>query len=90
MKDNPIIYINRITPQTVEVFTPADISMGFVNEYEFNDLRVQIATYSLDGYYVWHNNEKLYIDKHGRLPDWGNGLFDLIENQLCELFKATR
>lgn len=89
-ENEEVVHINRITPQTVEVFTPADRSMGFVNEYEFNDLRVQIAKNELEGYYVLHNNEKLFISSDGHLSNWGTGMFDVIETQLSELFKAGR
>lgn len=89
-ENKEVIHINRITPQTVEVFTPKGRSMGFVNEYEFNDLRVQIATYKLEGYYVMHDGQKLIIDSNGRLPDWGNGLFDLTMKQMSEIFKLHR
>jgi hypothetical protein len=89
-ENEEVIHINRITPQTVEAFTPTNRSMGLVNEYEFNDLRVQIATHKLEGYYIKYNEKKHYIGKDGRLPFWSSGLFDLFEIQLSNLFKATR
>jgi hypothetical protein len=89
-ENKEVIHINRITPQTVEVFTPADRSMGFVNEYEFNDLRVQIATNELEGYYVLHDNEKLFISSDGHLSNWGTGMFDLMEIQISKMFQAGR
>lgn len=89
-ENKEVVHINRITPQTVEVFTPKGRSMGFVNEYEFNDLRVQIAENKLEGYYVMYNNIKHPIDKNGRIEDWSQGLFDLFETQLSNLFRAGR
>lgn len=89
-ENKEVVHINRITPQTVEVFTPANRSMGFVNEYEFNDLRVQIATNELEGYYVLHDNEKLFISSDGHLSNWGTGMFDLMEIQISKMFQAGR
>lgn len=82
------IKINKIIPQTVEAFSPDGSSMGFVNEYEFNDLRVQIATHKIMGYYVKYNDKRYYINKDGSLSFWTSGLFDLMENQYAELFKT--
>jgi hypothetical protein len=42
-----MIKINKIIPQTVELFNPQNESMGFVNEYEFNDIRIQIKDIQL-------------------------------------------
>lgn len=82
--------VNKIVPQEVEVFNPDDKSLGFVNEYEFNDLRVQIAENKLEGYYVMYNDIKHPIDKNGRIENWSQGLFDLFETQLSNLFRAGR
>jgi hypothetical protein len=84
-ENKEVIHINKITPQTVEVFTPADRSMGFVNEYEFNDLRIQIKEHKLDGYYLMFNNIKHTIDKDGRVDTWSKGFFDLHEHQLMKI-----
>lgn len=89
-ENKEIVHINRITPQTVEAFTPKGRSMGFVNEYEFNDLRVQIAENKLEGYYIMYNDIKHPIDKNGRIENWSQGLFDLFEIQLSKLFSASR
>ena len=89
-ENEEVIHINKIEPQTVEVFTAKGRSMGFVNEYEFNDLRVQIGTHKIMGYYVKYNDKRYYINKDGSLSFWTSGLFDLMENQYAELFKANR
>jgi hypothetical protein len=80
-----MIKINKIIPQTVEAFTPDNISLGFINEYEFNDLRIQLKENKVDGYYLMFNDLKHQIDKDGRLPLWSKGFFDLQENQLMKL-----
>lgn len=89
-ENEEIIHINKIEPQTVEVFTPKDRSIGFVNEYEFNDLRVQIATHKLEGYYVMFNEVKHIINTNGRIDNWTSGLFDTNEILLSKIFKASR
>ena len=47
-----MIIVNKIVPQTVEVFDNNDRSLGILNEYEFNDLRTQIAEQKVTGYYI--------------------------------------
>lgn len=80
-----MIKINKIIPQTVELFNPQDESMGFINEYEFNDIRIQIKEQQAEGYYCMFNGKKFNIDKNGRSKDWFKGFFDLHDNQLLEL-----
>jgi hypothetical protein len=79
------IVINKIEPQTVELYTPDNISLGFVNEYEFNDIRIQIKQKQVDGYYCMFNGHRFNIDKNGRSKDWVVGFFDLFDNQLDKL-----
>ena len=80
-----MIQINRITPQVVELFNPNDESMGFINLFEFNDIRIQIKKQSVEGYYCLFQNIKCEIDKNGKLKRWPNGFFDLFEKQLMQL-----
>lgn len=89
-ENQELVFVNKIEPQTVEVFTPADRSLGFVNEYEFNDLRIQIAENKLSGYYVMFEDQKLMIEPDGKMKDWSNGLFDLMLIQMSKMFKAGR
>ena len=63
------VVVNHITPQTVEFFDPQDNSLGFVNEYTFGDVKVQIAENRLSGYYVKFEGRKLRIDHFGTLED---------------------
>jgi predicted ATPase len=83
------IKVTVIKPQTVEVFDPNNKSLGFVNEYEFNDLRIQVATENISGYYVLFNGEKIQIEPSGKLFSWPVGFFDTIEQQLATLFKVS-
>lgn len=80
-----MIKVNKITPQTVELFNPQDESMGFINEYEFNDVRIQIKEQKAEGYYCMFNGERFNINKDGRSQDWFEGFFDLIEQQMSKL-----
>lgn len=57
----------NIVPQTVEVLYPDDSSMGFVNEYELNEVRIQIAENKLEGYKVKYKGQIIPINKNGRL-----------------------
>lgn len=67
------IKVNRIEPETVEVFTPEGTSLGKLNEEEFIDLRCQIKKNKAKGYYIYWNDKKVDI-----LPDgFLNGRTDL-------------
>lgn len=79
------IKVNKITPQTVECFDPNNNSLGFLNEYEFHDLRVQIKREKVKGYYCIFDNRELFIDINGRIAFWPEGFFDVIENYMIEL-----
>lgn len=80
-----MIRINKIEPQTVDQYNPDDEFMGAVNEYEFNDIRLQIKKKGVAGYYIKFNREKIHIDKRGNLESSPNGLFDTNLNLLMEL-----
>ena len=81
-----MIKINKITPQTVELFSPDNKSLGFINEYEFNDVRIQINEEKKEGYYCMYNNKKIFIDIDGNILHWEVGFFDLNVKQLNKLF----
>ncbi len=80
-----MIEINRIVPPSHEAFDPEDKSLGFLNMFEFNDLRIQIMEEKAEGYYMSYNGIKLFIDKDGMLPNWPNEFYDLFEKQLNRL-----
>lgn len=80
-----VIKINRIEPQEVMVFKPNDELLGSVNQYEFNDLLIQIKNHKLKGYYVSFNGHRIDIDEHGRVITFVKGFFDLFEEQLSKL-----
>jgi predicted ATPase len=82
-----MIKVNNIAVPTAEAYSPSGEFIGVLNEYEFNDLRVQIAKQKAEGYYMIYNNQKIIIDSNGKVKNWHVGFFDIIENQLVELFK---
>lgn len=85
-----MIKVNKITPQVFEHFNSESKSLGFLNEYESLDLRVQIAKEKHAGYYLLFNDRKLEIDSNGKLSSWPVGLYDVIENTMTELFTIQR
>lgn len=89
---NKNIKVNKIKPFTCEFFDPNNKSLGFLNEYEMNDLRIQIKnnlednTSNISGYYALYNNKRVDIYRDGGIRDWADGFYTLSCNQLNELF----
>jgi hypothetical protein len=79
------IKVKKIEPQTVECFDPDGNSLGFLNEYEFNFLRIQIMLQKADGYYAVHKGTKIIINHLGRVVNQQLGFFDLYDNQINAL-----
>ncbi len=73
-----MVKINKIVPQTVQLFDPSDNLMGLINEYEFADIRIQIKKNKIEGYYILYNNIKVFINSDGFINHWPDGLFDLL------------
>lgn len=94
MKDDNVKF-KPIFPEKVKVYKTGQGGIKLfaeVNEYEFNDLRIQIMRAYKDGeahitpYFVRHNDQDFSINKHGRIMgDWK--FFNTIENQLRQLLK---
>lgn len=74
-----------------ELYDQNNTFLGLIkNEYQLNDIRIQIKKQQLEGYYLIFIDEKsfkhkLLIDKSGRICAWPKGFFDLTQNQLFEL-----
>jgi hypothetical protein len=79
-----MIQYNKIEPETVEIWN-ADGCFATVNEYEFNDIRIQIKKEKVEGFYVLFNGEAYAIDGSGNLSEHPKGLFEVFVNQLDEL-----
>jgi hypothetical protein len=71
-----MIKIKKIEPPRVYVYKDKDEFVGYLNEYEFNDLRVQIKFEKISGYYFEFNNRRIYICSDGKLQHYPHGLFD--------------
>lgn len=81
-----MITLNKIPAPTAHIWFN-DQYLGEVNEYEFNDLRIQIVQEQATGYWVAFEGERLDIQPSGCLSRWPIGLFSIIEKQLGELVK---
>lgn len=57
------------------------------NEWQLNDVRLQIAKQNLEGYYLIWKKERININKWGDCDNWHKGFYDLKFNQILELFK---
>jgi hypothetical protein len=82
------IKVSKITPTIVEHFNPEGESLGFLNELESNDLRIQIAELKVEGYYVVFNEKRIEINTLGEMSDWPRGMYDLTMVQFSKLFQA--
>jgi len=81
------IKVNKIEPQTLEHFDKDDKSLGFLNEYEHNDLRIQIAENEIEGIYLMYNDIKVRITKGATFINIPNGVYDLSANQAVQIIK---
>lgn len=78
------ITLNKIEVPSAEIFYN-DESIGVLNEYELNDLRIQIKNKGLKGFFIMHKGgHKEPINEQGRISFWPEQ-FDLMFNQLCKL-----
>jgi hypothetical protein len=85
LPDN-LVQIKDIRETPCELFNPDDELVGIIeSSLVLNDVRLQINRQNLSGYYVVFNGMKINIDNNGRLEEWPDGFFDIIENQLREL-----
>ena len=78
-----IIY-NQIIPQTVELWNQEGFFVH-VNEWEMNDIRIQIMKTKTTGFYCLFEGYRIDIYKDGSLSHWPKGFFDTMEKQLGEL-----
>jgi predicted ATPase len=80
-----MIEVKKIKPFKCRAYSPEGIYLGMLNDFEFNDLRIQIAKEKAIGYYMIFNKRKICITQNGRCDGWPNGFYDTFENQLSEL-----
>ena len=60
------------------------------NEYELNDLRIQIAKSRAEGFSIAFEDKIITIDNKGQLSEWPYGFYDTTMQQLAELFKIQQ
>lgn len=78
------VRIKRIQIPTVKLCFP-DGEYYFLNEYEFMNVRAQIAKYELEGYYILYEDRKININRYGELSENPRGLFDYIPRKYSEI-----
>ena len=82
-----MIEIRKIEIQTLEHFDNHDNSLGFLNELENIDLRVQIKNNNISGYYLMFKGEKIEISSNGKFKKYPSGMYDEHKNLLLKLVK---
>lgn len=82
-----MIQIKKITPQTVDLYSPDGIHLGALNEYEFLAARVEIKERQERGYYCIFNDRKIRLDENGTLEEYPIGMFDTLTNFYMELIR---
>lgn len=84
MNDLPVT-VPTIPPPSVKVFYKGKF-VKLCNEYELNDIRIQINKGKLEGFTVFEEltNSFINIDSFGRLSHWPCNL-DLMCKQLMQL-----
>lgn len=80
-----MIQINKIKPFKCKAYSPEGKYLGLLNEYEFNDLRIQIRKEKIIGYYMKFNNTIIPINEFGKPKEWPVGFYDTIDYQLSAL-----
>lgn len=90
------IEIKEINCPVTQLYSPDGKLIGnIVNEYQMDDVRVQIAELDLSGYYfIWKKSEleevKIDINNLGELSDFPSGLWDFSMKTLAKLVKIRR
>ena len=73
-----MIIVNTIEPERLPLYDSNDTLLGYVNEYELLDIRIQICNELVEGYYLIMNNEKVHINKFGMILHHNVYPFDTI------------
>lgn len=82
------IEIRHFANPMVRLYNAQNSLVGTIyNELQFNDIRIQIKTKQLSGYYVYWRDEKININKDGKLDKASDGLYDQANKQRQELEK---
>ena len=88
-----MIQVKKINHDTAEHFDPNGNSIGFLNELEHLDLRIQIAEEKVDGYYAVIPDEE-YFKENGEHPSYkilsDGSLYDWQDGFYSQAFKLVR
>lgn len=79
------IKVKKIKPPTVECFDPNDNSLGFLNEYEFTDLRSQIVKNKVNGFYCIFAGKKIDLNPNGSIEPNTKELFNILYDYYYEI-----
>lgn len=72
----PVI-VHYLKEESVTVCNPDGVELVTTNNpLVFNDIRLQIGTKHLEGYYIIHRGKKHSIEPTGQIWPWPEGLFD--------------
>lgn len=92
-----MIQVKKIKHNVAEHFDPNGNSLGFLNELEHLDLRIQIAEHNVAGYYVVipdefteGENDVYKITPSGELEDWRDGFYSQAFELVRKYFKLQR
>lgn len=87
--ENTIQIIN-IKPQLVEHFDNLGNSLGFLNEYESNEIRYQVMKFEIEGCYIIFNNIKTNILVNGDFEKWPSKLYTQSTDSLIKMIKVKK
>ena len=85
-----MIKINPFYELRCAIYKDGNYFDEITNEYELNDLRIQIAKEKAIGFQVEFEEDRIDILPDGTLSKWPNGFYDTATSQLAELFKVQR
>ena len=75
-----MINIKKIIPPTVDLYSPDDVHLGNLNEYEFLDAKAQIKEQRLTGYYCVFEGVKIRIDRNGTQEEYPENMFNQLRD----------
>lgn len=85
-----IIVIREIEDLPARLYSPQNKLIGVIkNQLQLYDIRIQIASQKLEGYYIMFQGIKIIINRLGRCENTPPGFFDIWDNQLSLLIKTN-
>jgi hypothetical protein len=82
---SPVVIHNDLDPQ-VELFDPQGRFVGIIkNITALYDVKLQIRTLGIPGYYMLYGDQKINIDHKGEFEFYPNGFFDAFGDLAAQL-----